>query len=114
MARERDRSRLVYGGLRDVNVDLGATSIVASAADEAMLDGFGVLGRCCFLRRPDVSPIPGTIFITPAERGALPLALCLPEEDLRAMNGQGKECPPTRNLDVDSRHPEEHQEGKEG
>ena len=88
VARELDKSQLVYGGLRDVNVDLGATSIVSSAGDEAaaaMPDTFGLLGRVCFLRRPEVSPIPGTIFISPAEGGALPLALCLPDVDLEAL-----------------------------
>ena len=88
VAREPDKSQLVYGGLRDVNLDLGATSIVSSAGDEAasfMPDTFGILGRTCFVRRPDVSPIIGTIFITPAESGALPLALCLPDVDLEAL-----------------------------
>lgn len=88
VAREPDKSQLVYGGLRDVNLDLGATSIVSSAADEAAAatpGTFGLLGKFCFLRRPDVAPIVGTIFITPAEGGALPLVLCLPEVDLEAL-----------------------------
>ena len=89
VAREPDKSLLVYGGLRDVNVDLGATSVVASASGEAAAgmvpDAWGVLGRACFVRRPDVAPIAGTILITPAEGGALPLALCLPDVDLEAL-----------------------------
>ena len=93
VAREPDKSQLVYGGLRDVNLDLGATSIVSSAGDEAasaMPDTFGPLGRACFVRRPEVSPIVGTIFITPAEGGALPLALCLPDVDLDALKKDGE------------------------
>ncbi len=88
VAREKDKSQLVYGGLRDVNVDLGATSMVSSAGDEAasaMPDMFGLLGRACFVRRSDAAPIVGTIVITPAEGGSLPLALCLPEVDLEAL-----------------------------
>ncbi|KAI4127472.1 MAG: hypothetical protein LQ338_003195 [Usnochroma carphineum] len=88
VAREPDKSQLVYGGLRDINIDLGATSVVSSAGDEAasaMPDTFGLLGRPCFMRRPDVSPIIGTFCITPAEGGALPFALCLPNVDLEAL-----------------------------
>jgi trichothecene 3-O-acetyltransferase len=88
IAREPDKSQLVYDGLHDVNIDLGATSVVASAGDEAastLPDTYGLLGRACFVCRPNVSPIVGTITITPAEGGALPIALCLPEIDLEAL-----------------------------
>ena len=96
IARERDKGCLVYGGVRDVNVDLGATSIVASSGDEAaaaaagggggMPVDFGVLGKMCFLRRPNVASIPGTVFITPAEGGAMMMNVCLPERDLEALS----------------------------
>lgn len=85
IAREKDRSRLVFGGLRDINLDLGATSVVAGAGDDAAKsapDTYGPLGSVQFVRRPRVTPIAGTITITPAEAGALPITLCLPESDL--------------------------------
>ncbi|KAI4283246.1 MAG: hypothetical protein L6R38_002288 [Xanthoria sp. 2 TBL-2021] len=88
IAREPDKSQLVFGGLRDINLDLGATSVVSSAGDEAasaVPDTYGLLGPVCFVRRPNVSPLVGTITITPAEGGALPVALCLPEIDLEAL-----------------------------
>ncbi|KAL9611093.1 MAG: hypothetical protein Q9204_009037, partial [Flavoplaca sp. TL-2023a] len=88
IARERDKSQLVFGGLRDINLDIGATSVVATAGDEAasaVPDTYGLLGRSCFVRRPNVSPIVGTITITPAEGGALPIVLCLPEIDMEAL-----------------------------
>ncbi|KAL8955054.1 MAG: hypothetical protein Q9183_006811 [Haloplaca sp. 2 TL-2023] len=93
IAREPDKSQLVFGGLRDINLDLGATSVVASAGDEAasaVPDTYGELGKVCFVRRPKVSPIAGTITITPAEGGALPVALCLPEVDLEALKKDGE------------------------
>ncbi|KAL8737334.1 MAG: hypothetical protein Q9181_001790 [Wetmoreana brouardii] len=88
IARERDKSQLVFGGLRNINLDIGATSVVATAGDEAasaVPDTYGLLGRSCFVRRPNVSPIVGTITITPAEGGALPIVLCLPEIDMEAL-----------------------------
>lgn len=91
LAREPDKTALVYGGLRDVNIDLGATSLVASAGDEkdtnsALPESFGpLLGRTCFIRRPYVSPLTSTITIQPAEGGALPVCLCLPEDDMEAL-----------------------------
>jgi hypothetical protein len=89
VAREPDKSALMYGGLRDVNIDLGATSFVASAGDEgeeAIPDDFGpLLGRVCFLRRPLVSPLTGTITVGVVEGGALPVCLCLPEDDIEAL-----------------------------
>ena len=96
IAREQDRSRLVYTGLRNFDTDLGATSFIASQGDgrdgeAAMLDSFGpVLGRLLFTRRPDVSPMPGSITLQPAENGAIPIALCLPEADLEELKKDGE------------------------
>lgn len=87
VAREPDKSTLVFGGLRDVNFDLGATSAQGGAMDESRGEEevFGPLGPCRFIRRPCVTPIAGTVTITPAEGGALPVVVCLPEVDLIAL-----------------------------
>lgn len=92
VAREPDKSRLAFGGLRDVNLDLGATSAQGGAMDETRgeEDSFGRFGVCRFIRRPHVAPIPGTITITPAEGGALPVVVCLPEIDLEALKKDGE------------------------
>ncbi|KAF2172606.1 hypothetical protein M409DRAFT_16569 [Zasmidium cellare ATCC 36951] len=86
-AREPDKSKLAFGGLRDVNYDLGATSAQGGAMDETRgeEEKFGLLGPCKFIRRPEVAAIPGTITVTPAEGGALPLVVCLPEVDLEGL-----------------------------
>ena len=75
LSRASHKSALVYGGLRDANVDPGATSFIASAGNEgeaglATHDDFGVLPRrVCFLRRACVT-------VGPAEGSALPVCLC--------------------------------------
>lgn len=96
IAREPDRSRLVYAGLRNFDTDLGATSFIASqgdgrdGGDSAIPESFGsVLGKLRFTRRPNVSPLIGGITFQPAENGAIPIALCLPEADLEGLKKDG-------------------------
>jgi hypothetical protein len=87
IAREADKTKLAFGGLRDVNYDLGATSAQGGAMDEQRGEAelYGILGPNRFIRRPLVAPIPGTITVTPAEGNALPVVVCLPEIDLEAL-----------------------------
>ncbi|KAF2235384.1 hypothetical protein EV356DRAFT_445085 [Viridothelium virens] len=88
LAREPDKSRLVYAGLRNLDTDLGTTAFNASQSaaqedDSAMSDNFGpVLGRLKYSRRPNTTPLPGGITVCPVESGAIPLLLCMPEADL--------------------------------
>lgn len=88
LAREPDKSRLVYTGLRNLDTDLGTTAFIASQStrqedSSAMPHDFGpVLGRLKCTRRPNSTPLPGGITICPVESGAIPLILCMPEADL--------------------------------
>ncbi|KAL9082893.1 MAG: hypothetical protein Q9165_008746 [Trypethelium subeluteriae] len=91
LAREPDKSRLVYAGLRNLDTDLGTTAFNASQSaaledDSAMPDDFGpVLGRLKYTRRPNTTPLPGGITVCPVESGAIPLQLCMPEADLEGL-----------------------------
>jgi len=91
LAREPDKSRLVYAGLRNLDTDLGTTAFSASQStrqedDSAMPHNFGsVLGRLMFTRRPNCTPLPGGITVCPVEGGAIPLILCMPEADLEGL-----------------------------
>ena len=96
MAREPDRARLVYGGLRNLDTDLGTTAFTSSQStgqedDSAMPNDFGpVLGRLKYTRRPNASPIPGTITVCPTEGAAIPILLCLPEADLEGLKKEAE------------------------
>ncbi|RDW58818.1 hypothetical protein BP6252_13294 [Coleophoma cylindrospora] len=91
LAREPDKSRLVYAGLRNLDTDLGTTAFIASQStrqedSSAMPHDFGpVLGRLKYSRRPNTTPLPGGITICPVEGGAIPLLLCMPEADLEGL-----------------------------
>ncbi|KAF5230682.1 hypothetical protein FANTH_13751 [Fusarium anthophilum] len=84
IAREPDKSLLLYGGKTNPNTDLGATS--ALAGDDLHPKSFGsLLGSSCFLRRPKTSPITGSISMSPIEGDYIPLCLCLPTVDLELL-----------------------------
>ncbi|KAI0160956.1 hypothetical protein GGR52DRAFT_582473 [Hypoxylon sp. FL1284] len=91
LAREPDRSQLLYSGLRNPNTDIGATSSVVGIGDprEAsstiLYDWGPFLGAGRFLRRPNVAHIPGSFQIYPVENGAIPVLTCLPGEDLEIL-----------------------------
>ncbi|KAL7625011.1 hypothetical protein AAE478_004225 [Parahypoxylon ruwenzoriense] len=91
LAREVDKSVLMYGGPRNFDNDLGATAFSASVADgkdagPVMPDSFGpLLGRVRFIRRPNAAPLAGNITIGSIENGAVPIAVCLPEPDIEGL-----------------------------
>lgn len=91
LAREPDRSKLLYGGPFDPNTDIGASSLVTDltgASQDDTASGFAfvslgdLLGKPCFVRRPDLPLIPGVLYFQPVENGAVPILLCLAGEDL--------------------------------
>jgi len=92
IAREADKSKLMYGGKFDPTVDLIATSTTIGMGDAkeggSSLQHFGpLLGKLRFIRRPNTTPLAGSVTITPAERGNIPVVLCMPKEELDALQG---------------------------
>ncbi|KAI9661824.1 MAG: hypothetical protein M1821_009063 [Bathelium mastoideum] len=91
LAREPDKSRLMYGGSRNLNTDLGTTAFSASQSagqedGSTIPDNFGpVLGCLKYTRRPNTSPLTGSVAIHPVEGGAIPIVLCIPEADLERL-----------------------------
>lgn len=80
MAREPDCSELLYGGPHDARADLMVTA--AGQASPLPASWSPLLGKSCFMRRPTAAPIPGCFIINDVEGAAIPLTLCLPEEDI--------------------------------
>ncbi|XXG98167.1 hypothetical protein Hte_004488 [Hypoxylon texense] len=91
LAREPDKSLLLYSGTRDPNTDLGATSSILGMGDSREAssttpnDWGPLLGTMRFVRRPKVAPIPGSFQIYSVENGAIPILTCLPEDDLNIL-----------------------------
>lgn len=84
IAREPDKSNLLYGGKTNPNTDLGATS--ALAGTDIWPSTFGPsLGPSCFMRRSRTTPIVGSISMSPAEGDFIPVTLCLPGEDMEGL-----------------------------
>ncbi|CZR45045.1 trichothecene 3-O-acetyltransferase [Fusarium proliferatum ET1] len=89
IAREPDKSLLLYGGKTNPNTDLGATS--ALAGDDLRPSAFGaLLGPSCFLRRPKTTPITGSISMSPIEGDYIPICLCLPSVDLELLKADSE------------------------
>ncbi|KAI1134068.1 hypothetical protein F5Y05DRAFT_400036 [Hypoxylon sp. FL0543] len=91
LAREPDKSCLLYGGVHNPNTDIGSTSTIISVGDSlntssTMPAAWGpLLGGVRFLRRASVTPIPGSFSFSTIENGAIPIGVCLPEEDLEGL-----------------------------
>lgn len=73
-----DRSTLAYGGPFDTSLDVGSSSMAQLPA----LPRLGALGEPDLIRRPNLAPVPGGMYLYPAEKGDLPVLVCLSEEDL--------------------------------
>ncbi|OIW25921.1 hypothetical protein CONLIGDRAFT_708799 [Coniochaeta ligniaria NRRL 30616] len=78
-----DRARLLYTGTHNSNTDVGATNVSRLVTPKGPWGP--LLGPCRFYRRPNTGPIPGAFRIQEPENGAHPIAVCLPEEDLKAL-----------------------------
>ena len=77
-----DKSALVYGGGFDPASDVGNSSM-------AQLDftalGFGpLLGKPAFMRRPNLMPVPGVMYVLApeGEAGNMPVLVFLPDRDI--------------------------------
>ena len=77
-----DKLTLAYGGPFNRETDIGSSSMAQAAV---VLD-FGVLGVPELIRRPNLAPIPGTLYFYPPEgTGDLNLLVCLNEHELEAL-----------------------------
>lgn len=84
IAREPDRSILMYNGTHNGTTDVGATSGLNT--NQSMTASWGpLLGPCRFHRRSTTAPIPGSFVVQSPEGGAIPILVCLPSEDLEAL-----------------------------
>lgn len=84
VAREPDRSVLLYNGTHDGNTDVGATSSLGTSQVRPPHWGL-LLGECRFFRRSNGPPIPGSFSVYSPERGAILMCTCLPADDLEAL-----------------------------
>jgi len=87
IAREPDRSALLYGGPHNTDTDIGASVSVVNMGDSrdksaSLPSSWGALGTFRFFRRPLLAVVPGSLTINPVENGAIPVLLCLPGDDL--------------------------------
>lgn len=84
IARQPDRSTLMYNGTHNGTTDIGATSSLNT--NQTLPPSWGpLLGPCRFFRRSKGAPIPGSFTVQSAEGGAIPILVCLPLEDLEAL-----------------------------
>ncbi len=77
-----DKMTLAYGGPFNRETDIGSSSM----AQAAVVLKFGILGVPELIRRPNLAPIPGTLYFYPPEgTGDLNLLVCLNKQELEAL-----------------------------
>ena len=77
-----DKTKLLYGGPFNRFTDIASSSM----AQASLVLKFGILGEPELIRRPNLAPIPGTLYFYPPEAsGDLNLLVCLGQQDLEAM-----------------------------
>jgi len=82
-----DKMTLAYGGPFNRETDIGSSSM----AQAAVILNFGLLGVPKLIRRPNLVPLPGTLYFYPPEgSGDLNLLLCLNKQDLEAMTADSE------------------------
>lgn len=80
LAGEPDKSKLAYTGPFNRATDISSSSM----AQAALVLKFGVLGVPNYIRRPNLAPIPGTLYFYPPDSsGDLNLLVCLNDEELK-------------------------------
>lgn len=76
-----DKTTLAYGGPFNRDTDIASSSM----AQARMVLDYGMLGVPELLRRPKLTPIPGTFYFYPPETEDFNLLLCLNQQDLEAI-----------------------------
>ncbi|KAG0646383.1 O-acetyltransferase [Hyphodiscus hymeniophilus] len=87
----KDKTTLAYGGPFNRATDIASSSM----AQAAVVLKFGILGVPTLVRRPNLAPIPGTLYFYPPEAsGDLNLLVCLNEQEREALrqDEQWNEC----------------------
>ncbi|KFZ04278.1 hypothetical protein V502_10272 [Pseudogymnoascus sp. VKM F-4520 (FW-2644)] len=82
VSRIQDRTTIAYGGPFNRETDIASSSM----AQAAVVLKFGILGTPELVRRPNLAPIPGTLYFFPPDgSGDLNLLMCLTQQELEAM-----------------------------
>lgn len=76
------RASMLYTGTHNAYTDIGCTNVSRAVVPKG---SWGPLGPCRFYRRPNASPIPGSMRLQEPEEGVHPVAICLLEVDLDAL-----------------------------
>lgn len=77
-----DKGTLLYAGPFNRATDIGSSSM----AQAALVLPFGLLGIPKYIRRPNLAPIPGTLYFYPPEvSGDLNLLVCLNDSEMSAL-----------------------------
>ena len=88
IAREPDKSRIMFGGKFDPDNDVGLSSLVHAELHSVE---FGALGKPQLVRRPNFKPLQGCVYLwNRTEEGDWDVLMCLSRTDLEALRGDGE------------------------
>lgn len=83
LSRVPDKSTLIYCGPADRTTDISCSSM----ANASLVFKYGTLGEPQFIRRPNLPPVPGTLYFYPPDAsGDLNLLVCLSDEEMWELN----------------------------
>lgn len=88
VAREPDKSRIMFGGAFDPDRDVGVSSLLHASVHAVE---FGPLGRPALVRRPRFGPLEGCIYLwTATGEGDVDVLLCLKGKDWEGLERDGE------------------------
>jgi hypothetical protein len=77
-----DKSTLMYCGPADRTTDISCSSM----ANASLVHNFGLLGQPKYIRRPNLPPVPGTLYFYPPDAsGDLNLLVCLNDAEMEEL-----------------------------
>jgi hypothetical protein len=80
-----DKNKLLYGGVYNPDLDIGASSMFRMEQGYRPIR-MGILGESKMFRKPDVAPIPGCMYFFPSDNDQdMQLVLCMTREDLAGL-----------------------------
>ena len=83
LSRVPDKSTLIYCGPADRTTDISCSSM----ANASLVFRYGSLGEPKCIRRPNLPPVPGTLYFYPPDAsGDMNLLVCLNDEEMEELN----------------------------
>lgn len=88
IAKEPDKSRIMFGGAFNPETDVGLSSLIHAGVQDT---SFGMLGKPDLVRRPNFRPLESCVYLWSSTRnGDVDVLMCLQDPDVQGLRGDVK------------------------